>query len=256
MNASNLSYILRSGRRPFLWIAAIIFSLLLSACASGGTVTETPTAPSLTPSPTLGAILPDAMLQAVRSFLVQKLAVPEDQIEIVAVENVDWPDSCLGLPAKDEMCSQVVTPGYRISFTAQQVPGELHTSLNGGSMRLAPMPGQLPTSTAQSNAGSGPNSGIVGQVTLGPACPGPVKVDTPCPDKPYQASFTILDSSGAVVQQFQTDADGNFKVPLAPGTYTLHPETQGMLPIARDQVVTVPEGQFVSLQIKFDSGMR
>ena len=102
-----------------------------------------------------------------------------------------------------------------------------------------------------------PPSGIEGFVTIGPVCPGPVQEgDTSCLDKPYQASITILDAANIRIMQFQTDPDGYFKVPLAPGTYTIHPEPGEPLPIAADQTVVVSEGVFTQVLIQYDSGMR
>ncbi len=100
-------------------------------------------------------------------------------------------------------------------------------------------------------------SGITGQVTIGPTCPGPVRPgDTACADKPYQATFSVLSDKGKEVSRFQTDADGRFRVNLAPGSYTLHPVQKNVFPIAPDQSVTVVAGQYTEVQIMFDSGMR
>jgi hypothetical protein len=99
-------------------------------------------------------------------------------------------------------------------------------------------------------------SGIQGQVTIGPACPGPVSAENPCPDRPYQTTLTVLDQNNQVVAQVQTDTQGNFRVVLPPGTYTVHPASSGVMPRAGDQSVTVVKGQFTQVNIAFDSGMR
>lgn len=99
-------------------------------------------------------------------------------------------------------------------------------------------------------------SGIEGQVLIGPACPGPVSLATPCPDKPYQAAIVVRDQSGKEVQQFETDTNGHFRVILQPGEYTLVPQAPGALPHAGEQVVTVTSGQFTPVTITYDSGIR
>ena len=88
-------------------------------------------------------------------------------------------------------------------------------------------------------------------------CPGPVPVggDT-CPDQPYQATIIILDSNNKQITQAQTDASGQFIIPLNPGTYTLHPVSGKPFPIASDQTVVVTEGQYIHVTIQFDTGMR
>ncbi len=100
------------------------------------------------------------------------------------------------------------------------------------------------------------DSGIYGQVTIGPTCP-VQQVNNPCPDKPYQATLTILTTTTkSKVLQFTTDENGNFRVALAPGEYILHPESPGFLPRGRDQNFTVPLHEFVQLNVSYDSGIR
>jgi hypothetical protein len=101
------------------------------------------------------------------------------------------------------------------------------------------------------------SSGIYGQVSIGPMCP-VVKIDEPCPDKPYQATLSVLTTSGDLVTRFTTDTDGKFKVSLVPGEYILRPETpENMaLPIAQEQPFNVISGQFTELNVSYDSGIR
>jgi hypothetical protein len=102
-----------------------------------------------------------------------------------------------------------------------------------------------------------PASGIVGTVTEGPICPGPVHVgNNPCPNRPYQASITILDEHNHQVAQIQTNADGYFKLALPAGTYILHPISGNPLPRAADQTVTVNSGQYTQVAIVYDTGIR
>ena len=102
-----------------------------------------------------------------------------------------------------------------------------------------------------------PSSGIEGQVTEGPMCPGPVAIgDNTCPDQPYQATISVFDINNKLITQFETDRSGLFKLPLSPGTYLLHPESDTSLPYAADQSVVVIAGQFTQVTIVYDSGMR
>lgn len=100
-------------------------------------------------------------------------------------------------------------------------------------------------------------SGVEGFVTEGPMCPGPNSINgTQCPDKPYQATISVQNTEGEQILQFETGADGYFKIPLNPGTYILHPILTGSLPIATDQTVEVNEGQYTRVSIMYDTGMR
>ena len=91
----------------------------------------------------------------------------------------------------------------------------------------------------------------------GPMCP-VVREGQDCPDRPYQATLTILDRSGREVLQFQTDEQGNFRVPLAPGDYILRPEApKGVpYPVAGEQAFQVLAGEFTPLTVSYDSGIR
>jgi hypothetical protein len=102
-----------------------------------------------------------------------------------------------------------------------------------------------------------PSSGIEGLVTEGPMCPGPVAIgDTQCEDRPYQATIFVLDANNKQIYQFQTDTTGYFTIPLAPGSYFLHPQSEKAYPRAADQPVVVTAGQFTQISIKYDTGMR
>jgi len=101
------------------------------------------------------------------------------------------------------------------------------------------------------------DSGIVGQVVIGPTCP----VERPgmdCADKPYQATLTVLNPSGDKVTRFSTEADGTFHVALAPGDYILRPEPPDnmMMPYAAEQTFSVQAGRFTQVAVSYDSGIR
>ena len=100
-------------------------------------------------------------------------------------------------------------------------------------------------------------SGITGKVLVGPMCPVMIEGQD-CPDQPYQATLTVTSLDGRKVAQFETDKDGNFNLPLAPGEYILHPESpQGMpLPFAEEQSFTVSPGEYTRLIVSYDSGIR
>jgi hypothetical protein len=98
-------------------------------------------------------------------------------------------------------------------------------------------------------------SGVEGVVLIGPTCP-VVQAGQECSDQPYQATLTINDRNGKRITQIQTNADGEFTIPLAPGAYQLHPESPNSLPFAVDQEFTVQENAFTRLIIIYDSGIR
>jgi hypothetical protein len=98
-------------------------------------------------------------------------------------------------------------------------------------------------------------SGIEGQVLLGPMCP-VVQPEQECPDQPYQATLTVKTPDGVQITQFQSDAQGQFKVTLVPGEYILHPESPNGVPFAGDQSFVVETGRYTHLTVNYDSGIR
>lgn len=92
-------------------------------------------------------------------------------------------------------------------------------------------------------------------MTLGPTCP-VENINDPCPDKPFQATLTVLDPHGKKVTQFQTDANGYYRESLAPGDYVMHPESPNVMPHAAEQPFTVQADRFTVVDIVYDSGIR
>ena len=110
--------------------------------------------------------------------------------------------------------------------------------------------------TACSSANPTPtDSGVEGQVFIGPMCP-VVQVGQECPDQPYQATLTVNSPTGERIVQIQTENDGTFKIPLAPGEYILHPESPNVMPFAQEQPFTVEAEKFTQVIVNYDSGIR
>ena len=98
-------------------------------------------------------------------------------------------------------------------------------------------------------------SGIEGQVLIGPMCPVVVQGQE-CPDQPYQATLTVKTADGVQITQFQSDAEGHFRVALVPGEYVLHPESPNGIPFANDQSFFVETGSYTKITVLYDSGIR
>ncbi len=103
-------------------------------------------------------------------------------------------------------------------------------------------------------------SGIEGIVKLGPTCPvesTPGANDpVPCVT-PYSAQLVVLDGENAVVARVTSGADGTFRVDVPPGEYIVAPATgSDSYPIANPVSVTVTNGQYVQVEINYDTGIR
>jgi hypothetical protein len=71
----------------------------------------------------------------VRNVLASRLDVDASSLSLVSVEPIDWVDACLGEAQEGEACAQVVTPGFRVTFTSGDQNYTYHTDLTGGVIR-------------------------------------------------------------------------------------------------------------------------
>ncbi len=78
--------------------------------------------------------------------LAAQLRIPRDSIEVLQVTRAEWPNTCLGLPAEDEICGMMITPGYAISLAAGGQRYEYRTDETGRRIRLASAPRGTPGS--------------------------------------------------------------------------------------------------------------
>ncbi len=74
---------------------------------------------------------------AVRKYLASMLGIDTNQISVVSDAEVEWPDSCLGIPQSGMLCAQIVTPGHLIVLEANNVQYEYHTNGDGSQIQAA-----------------------------------------------------------------------------------------------------------------------
>ena len=107
-----------------------------------------------------------------------------------------------------------------------------------------------------------PPSGIKGTVVLGPTCAvgGDVSQGDAVPSAcltPYAAQLVVLDGENNVVKRITSGNDGTFSVDLDPGDYVIAPATgTDQYPFAQPVSVTVSPGEYVTVQINYDTGER
>lgn len=128
-------------KRSFLNIVPGLLSaaLFIAACAP-----LPPLIPADSPLPTpLPAATPGGLpsptpwppLEAARQALAQQLEIAPESITLVSSEPVEWPDACLDAAQPDEMCAQVITPGYKVVLEVDGVQYEFHTDETGAVVR-------------------------------------------------------------------------------------------------------------------------
>lgn len=113
--------------RPVLLLLAI---WLLAACVTPPIRPETaPAAAPLNPA-----------VEGNRQLLARWLHIDPATVAVVNTEAVEWPDACLGVLDPLALCAAVMTPGYRITLTANGETYTLHTDQGGGQTRVAAAP--------------------------------------------------------------------------------------------------------------------
>ncbi len=100
-------------------------------------------------------------------------------------------------------------------------------------------------------SGQSGQSGVYGVVLAGPQCPAEKPGDPACAPKPISTTVLVQSEDGSKTQ-FTSDANGNFKVFLEPGTYLFTSDSQiGGI----HQTVTVQD-QYSQITVYYDTGIR
>lgn len=126
--------------------------LLLAACAPSPEPPPTPSIPPTHTSPPPASMTPEIInelpLFNARVDLANRLGTAPEQVEILSVEAVEWPDSSLGCALPGGVYLTVITPGYRLTLSALGETYTYHTDLQGNvvlcSQEGLPLPPPLP----------------------------------------------------------------------------------------------------------------
>ncbi len=103
--------------------------------------TENPEAPANgdgsqnpTPSPLPS---PDSInsSEAAKTALATELKVASNSITVVSATVMEWSDSCLGLGGAAEICAAVITPGYKVTLSANGKTYVYRTDATGSVVR-------------------------------------------------------------------------------------------------------------------------
>ncbi|GAB4520633.1 MAG: hypothetical protein Fur0018_00320 [Anaerolineales bacterium] len=75
-------------------------------------------------------------LRPARDYLAQQLGLLPQEIQVATYEQANFPDGCLGLPHPGEMCIQVITPGYVVTFHTVKGDFVFHIAQSGNPFRM------------------------------------------------------------------------------------------------------------------------
>ncbi|HEV8360212.1 MAG TPA: hypothetical protein VGR28_07155 [Candidatus Thermoplasmatota archaeon] len=110
-----------------------------------------------------------------------------------------------------------------------------------------------------SDEGPGPDTGVMGRAMAGPQCPVQREPPDPsCADQPYQGRLVVTTADGATaIHEFDTDAQGRFRVGLPAGDYAIRSAAANTLPrCASDGPFTVVDHAMTEVMVQCDTGIR
>ena len=99
-------------------------------------------------------------------------------------------------------------------------------------------------------------TGMEGTTYRGPI--NPVAVEGVTNDEAFSAKFYVYDLNESLAGTFISDDDGKYYIELDPGTYLVIPDESSplLMPAQQSVEVNVPEGQIITLDLYFDTGIR
>jgi hypothetical protein len=71
------------------------------------------------------------MEEQIKQQLAVTLGQSAETLTLVSKERVEWSDSALGCPQRGMMYMQVITPGYKLTFSDGERTYHIHTGNHG-----------------------------------------------------------------------------------------------------------------------------
>ncbi|WP_107667176.1 hypothetical protein [Cyanothece sp. BG0011] len=78
---------------------------------------------------------PQAVIDAVFNDITSNNTIESENLQVTQTEANTWPDGCLGLAKPDEMCTQALVEGWRITVTDGQTTWVYRTDQTGQTVR-------------------------------------------------------------------------------------------------------------------------
>ncbi len=79
---------------------------------------------------------PQAMVNTLRQALSQQTGIPAKKLRVIESSQKTWPNGCLGLAKPDELCTQMMVPGWRVVFSNGTRRWVYRTDATGKNYRL------------------------------------------------------------------------------------------------------------------------
>lgn len=121
-----------------LWVLLLVCVITLMGCSAPEQRDIIPPASSTIPET---QSMDSLSAEAQQAFLAKVAAtqnVAVDQLQVMTVKEADWPDACLGLAGPDELCAQMVIPGWAITVSSADQLWSYRTDLEMELVKLEP----------------------------------------------------------------------------------------------------------------------
>ena len=116
------------------WVVSVMLTgFMLAACGTGGAENV-----ATQVIPVLEDVLPPDVALNIRNQVSAILGVPVESIQLESLEQTEWPDGCLGLPEPEEACTEAITPGWSLVFTADGQEYRFRADQTGTIIRQEP----------------------------------------------------------------------------------------------------------------------
>ena len=114
----------------FMWVASDTDQTQVAAVAVFMQAPEPEPEPTPTSVPVSSG---DGIADRALAFLAGELGAPESEITLTRTQTAAWPDTSLGCPKEGYAYAQVLTPGYRFTFSHGTTSHDVHTDEQGTS---------------------------------------------------------------------------------------------------------------------------
>jgi len=126
--------------KRFELVLVVGFTLSLAACGDPGPGADTTTSSvdrttttTMASGTTTETSMPNEsdLVDAAVADLAARLGVGEEEIEVLRVEAITWPDTSLGCPQEGEVYAQVIVDGARILLQTDERVYDYHAGNDG-----------------------------------------------------------------------------------------------------------------------------
>lgn len=116
------------------WVVSVMLTgFVLAACGAGGAENV-----ATQVIPIVEDVLPPDVALNIRNQVSAILGVPVESIQLQSLEPAEWPNGCLGLPEPEEACTEAITPGWSLVFTADGQEYKFRADQTGTVIRQEP----------------------------------------------------------------------------------------------------------------------